>query len=182
MNNEAIERDEALEETTKGKRPYDPDAMIQFNITCRAGLKRAVMEAGAKHRMSAAKYASVLLANALGNPALNSPPEKSAPAAQKGADGMTDQERAQLDAKHKAQICVIEAKHQEEVTRLQTEIRAVNKIAGAYQTELATLKKSLLFAMRLAEALDSGGAEYYKVLLDICDMTNTYNEWKEQNA
>ena len=76
MNNEALERDEALEDTTKVKRPYDPDAMVQFNITCRAGLKRAVMEAGAKKRMSAGKFAAVLLANALGDPALLMPPPK----------------------------------------------------------------------------------------------------------
>ncbi len=78
MNNEAIERDEALEGTTKVKRPYDPDEMVQFNITCRAGLKRAVMEAGAKKRMSAGKFAAVLLANALGDPALLMPPPKNA--------------------------------------------------------------------------------------------------------
>ena len=83
MNNEAIERDEALEEVTKQERPYDPDKMCQFNIICREGLKRAVMAAGAAHQMSVGKYAAILLANALGDPSLNVPPKKSTSAKKK---------------------------------------------------------------------------------------------------
>ena len=97
MSNDAIERDEAMEEISKQERPYDPDKLCQFNITCREGLKRAVMAAGAARQMSAGKYAAILLANALGDPALNAPPENST-SAHGQSDGMADKRIADLEA------------------------------------------------------------------------------------
>lgn len=149
MNNEAIERDEALEEISKQERPYDPDKLCQFNITCREGLKRAVMAAGAARQMSAGKYAAILLANALGDPALNAPPEKST-SDQVRTDGRTKNEKA-LNAR----IVELNA--------------ALEK-----QKEKLFIACALLDQMN-----DTVGRDYYVALIRILGMGEEFNKWKE---
>ena len=83
MNNEAIERDEALEETTKINRPYDPDKMIQISVFISERVKRALMQAGSARRMSMGKYAGLLLNRAV-DPSFNAPPKKAHPLRRKG--------------------------------------------------------------------------------------------------
>lgn len=83
MNNEAIERDEALEETTKINRPYDPDKLVQVSVFIPASVKMALMRAGSEKRMSLSRYAGQLLAKAAGSP-LNAPTKNARPLRRKG--------------------------------------------------------------------------------------------------
>lgn len=218
MNNEAIERDEALEDTTKVKRPYDPDALVQFNIMCRAGLKRAVMEAGAKKRMSAGKFAAVLLANALGDSALlMPPPEKRAPEQREGS-GMTDREKelqariTDLEAELKQEREAFEVSEntvlelgkklekQKEINRewVDQHDEDLKKIEGLQkenakllvplareeqvEVETAAVLEKLFFAVAVAETLNCNGATAFLKLLDMCELSAQFKEWKEARA
>ena len=64
MNNDAIERDEALEATVRQERPVDPDKMCQISVFISERVKTALMRAGSERRMSMGKYAGLLLSRA----------------------------------------------------------------------------------------------------------------------
>lgn len=75
MNNDAIERDDALEDTTKTPRPVDPDKPCQISVFVTERVKRALMAAGAARRMSLGRYAGLLLTK-VAESSLNAPPRK----------------------------------------------------------------------------------------------------------
>ncbi|MBQ7547673.1 MAG: hypothetical protein IJT41_11995 [Clostridia bacterium] len=71
MNNDAIERDEALEETTKTPRPVDPDKTCQISVFVTEHVKQTLMTDGTVLHMSLGRYAGLLLTKAAAESPLN---------------------------------------------------------------------------------------------------------------
>ena len=197
MNNDAIERDDALEDTTKTPRPVDPDKPCQISVFVTERVKRALMTAGAARRMSLGRYAGQLLAKTAGSP-LNAPPEKSVTAAQEGADGMTDKEaelRAEVD-RLKAEVQQqkeIAYEYVDQHTEDLKEISALRKrcqeleaeqtpIAGTTaNSDESGLVGMLFFAAELMNGTgDDDGRDYYDALIGALGLTEKYIKWKDE--
>ena len=192
MNNDAIERDDALEETTKVNRPYDPDKLCQISVFISERVKMALMKAGSARRMSMGKYAGLLLNSAV-DPSLNSPPEKSAPAAQEGADGMTDRERELQAEVDELKIMLQKQKdinkeyvdqHSEDLKEIHTLRKRCQQLAGDAEhgsggVDVNMFKEKLFFAYELLIGIrDDEGRDYFAALIDALQLNEEHTKWK----
>ena len=176
MNNDAIERDEALEETMKTPRPVDPDKTCQISVFVTERVKQTLMPAGAALHMSLGRYAGLLLTKAAAESPLNAPPpEKCAPAALEGADGMTNEEVETLRAENRhlinqlnlsrtgesklqAQVADLEEAHFREVAelteKLEMERKAYSVLAASVKSDPdSSIKEKLFFACALLNGI-----------------------------
>ena len=192
MNNDAVERDDALEETTKTPRPVDPDKTCQISVFVTERVKRALMTSGAAQRMSLGRYAGLLLTKAAVSP-LNSPPEKSVPAVQEGADGMTDRERELQADVDELKIMLQKQKdinkeyvdqHSEDLKEINTLRKRCQQLAadaehGSGGVDVNMFKEKLFFAYELLIGIrDDEGRDYFAALIDALQLNEEHTKWK----
>lgn len=191
MDNNAIERDDALESTVRQNRPIDKDKMTPITVYITNGVKMAIMRAGAERHMSMCKYAGLLLNQAI-DPVHNPPPEKCADADRR-AEGMTKQTEDAL---------------RDEIRRLKEDLKTSDRVYEEDQKEISALRKrcqeleaeqtppviayanggesgvieKLFFACELLhDAGYSEGSDYYAALINTLGLMERFKTWRDEH-